>query len=902
MRQILLCFWLTLQMCQICLAQHEATIWFFGRNAGISFNQLQPVALGNGAMNTLEGCTSVADSSGNLLFYTNGVTVWNRAHQVMAEGIGLMGHVSATQGVGVVPLSIPDQYLIFTLGERGSPAGLRMSLIDMSQDNGNGRVLQRNILVEPEMAEKMVVTRHPDQQSHWLICRKANSNRFYSFRVASNGSVGPPIISAAGTVDSSSTSGQMKISLDGQHLALAIRDAKRYELYRFNPQTGTVTYRFAFSKSFNNCYGLEFSPDGQKLFLHSSSSPAVDGQPEKPSLLFQANLAAGSDIDIDGSLTLLDTIRVPNPGAMQLGPDGRIYLARPEQGFLGAVRFPNRQGKAADYQDEGLFLGGRKSRFGLPNYDPQAVMPIPQPSIANTCLGDSTELSLSHFRGIDSVSWDLRFGGLAKKWHRPSSFNVSFPQAVDFPVRIVLARGQRRDTLQVSLQITAPPSISLGNDTSLCKDDLIRLQVPSAAVNYFWQDGSFGRTFMVQDTGWYWVEAANQCGTVRDSIRIDWEKPPIFSLGSDTALCTGEVAQLKGPEGLLQYQWNTGHLHPSIWVNQPGTYSLKVSNACFSWRDTIEVAFVAPPEFDLGLDTFLCSGTTLELSGGTRSPVLRWQNGALGTNLLISEAGWYWAEASNGVCTIRDSVHIMNREVPSVKLGTDFLLCEGTSTWLSPGEFPNANFTWQDGSTTPVFEVSQAGRYSVTIENECGLDSGFISVAYTRAPAPVELGSDTLICEDLPIELDITQELEGITYTWDNLSSTPTRDIFRPGRYFVEVSTQCGSSRDTILVSTSEAACQCLVMVPNLFSPNNDGVNDEFKVSHPCFLSRFRLSIYDRYGGLLFHSRNPDVGWDGNTLNGLSPEGVYYWVLDYQAQNGVEQEQNVLKGFVTLLR
>ena len=85
-------------------AQGQGNIWYFGNYAGLDFNSGSPVVLNNSAMSAFEGCSSIADENGNLLFYTDGMTVWNMNHQVMYNGTGLYGNSSSTQSGVIVPL------------------------------------------------------------------------------------------------------------------------------------------------------------------------------------------------------------------------------------------------------------------------------------------------------------------------------------------------------------------------------------------------------------------------------------------------------------------------------------------------------------------------------------------------------------------------------------------------------------------------------------------------------------------------------------------------------------------------------------------------------------------------------------------------------------------------------
>src|SRR5690606_7299225 len=100
----------------ICIAQNEANIWYFGENAGLDFNSGSPIALLDGQLNTLEGCSTISDSDGNLLFYSDGIKVWNKNHQIMLNGTGLHGHVSSTHSALIIPKpNNSNIYYIFTV-------------------------------------------------------------------------------------------------------------------------------------------------------------------------------------------------------------------------------------------------------------------------------------------------------------------------------------------------------------------------------------------------------------------------------------------------------------------------------------------------------------------------------------------------------------------------------------------------------------------------------------------------------------------------------------------------------------------------------------------------------------------------------------------------------------------
>src|SRR5688572_6354978 len=121
----------------LMVSQNPTKKWYFGGNVGLDFTGGPPVVLTTSSMRAIEGCTSIADANGNLLFYTLGDTVWNANHVMMPNGDSLLGHNNSTQSSLIVPKpGSATQYYIFTTGAQagflGGWTGVAYSLVDMS--------------------------------------------------------------------------------------------------------------------------------------------------------------------------------------------------------------------------------------------------------------------------------------------------------------------------------------------------------------------------------------------------------------------------------------------------------------------------------------------------------------------------------------------------------------------------------------------------------------------------------------------------------------------------------------------------------------------------------------------------------------------------------------------------
>ncbi|HOZ87323.1 MAG TPA: hypothetical protein PL029_06165, partial [Bacteroidia bacterium] len=161
-------------------SQNETARWHFGAYAALNFMTTPPTILSSSSMSVVEGCASMANASGNLLFYTNGVTVWNQANTVMANGTNLSGSLTPTQSSIIIrqPGS-SNIYYIFTVGGTTVTPGLCYSIVNMNLAAGMGSVTTKNaVLYAPACKEKLTATLHCNHNDIWILAVEAGSNNF----------------------------------------------------------------------------------------------------------------------------------------------------------------------------------------------------------------------------------------------------------------------------------------------------------------------------------------------------------------------------------------------------------------------------------------------------------------------------------------------------------------------------------------------------------------------------------------------------------------------------------------------------------------------------------------------------------------------------------------------------
>lgn len=390
----------------LCYSQKQANIWYFGDHAGIDFNSGSPITLTNGQTsdNVGEGSAVICDSLGQLLFYTNGNKIWNRNQQVMMNGDFLLSNFSSTQSSLIIPLPGSTQlFYLFTTDDfdiSNLQYGFRYSIIDMCLDNGLGAVVsgQKNILLLDTVAEKLTAVRHKNGIDYWVIVHKYYSDAFYAYRFTNNGIMDTVVTHLGSTHNASSPNpskgaiGYMKASPNGGKLALATlnRSDNIRELFDFNDSSGIVSNFIDLEPQVDTFggYGVSFSPDNSKLYIASNS----------PGKIYQYEITAGGG---DPDSIIFSKIKVVDIQSailgLQLGPDGKIYVALTGTSFLAVINNPDQTGLNCNFQNNAVSLNNKVCGMGLPNI-------IDSYSYSNSIASCITNISENRIHNNFSVS------------------------------------------------------------------------------------------------------------------------------------------------------------------------------------------------------------------------------------------------------------------------------------------------------------------------------------------------------------------------------------------------------------------------------------------------------------------------------------------------------------------
>ena len=419
-------------------AQGEANIWYFGKNAGLDFNSGSPVALINGQLVTDEGCATISNAAGQLLFYTDGITVYNKNHSVMVNGTGLMGHPSSTQSATIIPKPGSNNlFYIFTTDNEHDPNGFRYSIVDINLDSGNGAVTSdKNVLVYTPTIENLGITKHGNGQDYWIVTHGWNSNSFIAYQLTASGLNLMPIVTNIGQIITGGATdfvaaGTIKISPSGSKLAFtSVSDI--VQLFNFNNSTGILSNPITLTTETGELYGAAFSPDESLLYISNTFGK-----------LHQFNLNA---FDIPNSKITIHNGDIT--GQLQVGPDNKIYVAFNNRTKLGVINNPNALGLGCNFIIDGVDLGGKRSKLGLPSFN-QSFFFSPSILLTSNCEEESSSFSFVTSQTILSASWDFGDGTTALGVNPSHTYANASTYTVS--VNVVTPFGTGSNTRQITI-------------------------------------------------------------------------------------------------------------------------------------------------------------------------------------------------------------------------------------------------------------------------------------------------------------------------------------------------------------------------------------------------------------------------------------------------------------------
>ena len=691
-----------------------------------------PTVLTNGTMTAVEGCASAADAAGNLLLYTDGATIWDQTHAVMANGSGLFGNSASGQAALIIKQP-GSAILYYVITQGAGSGGLNYSIVNISLSAGNGSVTVKNNTLAPlsQCTEKLTGTKHCNGTDFWIVTHDLNSSVFRAYLLSSTGLSAVPVLSTVGSsyTGSSGLQGWMKISQNGKKLGAAMFNiGSPCELFDFNNTTGVVSNSVSLPVGLESAYGVEFSGDGSKFYSSTGG------------IIYQWNLCAGTATAIVASQVAISAAPVYG---MQLAINGKIYVARNGQASVGVINNPNVAGTGCNYTNVGQTVGPKTSNVSMVNFVSgflnQHMTPPPFTYIYNNTTGCQTaSFTASPNPTLYCPAAGYSITNLAWNFGDPGS-GAANTTTVTNPTHLYTTTGTH------TVQLIMYYSCGGGSDT---------LRQPVSIIG--------------------------------PTLSLSTSSVSCASLGSATVTATGGI-------GPYTYTWNPSAQTNSVATGlTPGTYSITVLDNGINCAFTSTTNFAPPfPMTGTVAQTFSfsCFGantgtaTVVNLAGGSGNQTYSWTGVAslqTGSMAIALSAGSYTVLVTDALtnCTFRQTFQITQPPALTVTVGAASpSACVGTSVVLTAtasGGTPAYTYTWVGGQTTSSQTVSQLSGgnyiYSLTTKdaNNCG-STKTVSVQFVNRP--VLTLTSVSIC---PLAFGTLSVSGAASYTWNNLSTGST--------------------------------------------------------------------------------------------------------------------------------
>ncbi len=710
---ILLLLTLTTQL----FAQKETYNWHFGGKSGITFmpdgDNAKFLSGGMITSDHIEGVATLSDRNGNLLFYSDGEKVWNKKHNLLPSGAGLLSHRSSARASIIIPKPGSNQfYYIFTIdaleewnNNNGNPVGrfgVNYSMIDILLDNGNGDIMEsaRNVRLLDNAVEKMITINHSNKEDVWLVAYNWKDNNYYTYLINKDG-ISDPTKTARPFPkynkpknDTLINTGTVAIAgynldYDFKHSKLIDCDMAihSFVIYNFNATTGAIqtsnptaipaypvyeneeddSLKYRDSLRYNP-YSAVISDDGSKLYGTCLGRA-----------LIQWNLLAGDRDAIIKSRSVISEV-INNMydtflydfGAIRKGPDNKMYIARSWATWLAMIENPNEDADNCGYVSEGVYLEGTFSRYGLPimmNYNlPPCVFTGYAGGNKNICIGSSVRLG----GNFDTTDFTFLWTPAAFL-DNPNILNPTCNATQKMTYILMIVDNIRGcidyDTIVVDI-LPKPYTIKAGNVTT-CKNAPVTIGTNSNDINYVYkwtpttylEDPNVRTTLCTPDKDMTYIlsilDTTTGCYNY-DTVKVSVRDLDSFELSGSLFICEGKNTTISVKDDFESYYWSTGESTKSITISEVGEYYVIITDkdGCAGKR-TFEIVYLETDNFNIIAPETICAGIETILKTNLEFSKYKWSTGETTPTITISSAGLYFVDVENeDGCSATDTVII----------------------------------------------------------------------------------------------------------------------------------------------------------------------------------------------------------------------------------------------------
>lgn len=894
---------------QLLNSQNEASNWFFGNRLGLEFNGIsKPTVRNDGALVTLEGCSSISDSAGNLLFYSDGSTVWDRNHRIMPHGTGLLGDESSTQSAIIAPHPTQSNiYYLFTVGSTQIPTGYHYYTIDMSLNGGFGDVIGSSVDLSGddngfEWTEKITAVYGDTCNTVWVI--SLVRNKFYAYLINENGVNTTPVISEVTFVASRLSRGYLKASPNGKKIVAAHQGINGGDnglyLYDFDNSTGEVieTNTTLFDRS-TQVYGIEFSSKTTKLYAST-----INNEQYK---LYQFDLNAAN---IKNSGIIIHQENSAFRGALQLGPDRKIYVTIPEtyligSNYLDVINFPELDGALCDFEEDYIFFGNTNSVMqGLPpfiqSYFFENEINIVNPfedvtsisSDLELCLGDSYTLQGEDIPGA-IYQWSFDDGGIVRILPTPSpanelTINTLGNNATGTYSLNVTTNDECNTVLfgKANVSYTSPPNINTPSLLSSC--DVFDNDANDGLTTFNLEESLTGivNGFVANFDVYFYLNDIDATNDIHNQNSL----PQLYYNNTPNQIITVKVYKKDSNCFVLgQLQLNASSGRNLNALDIQGCSDNQSNMVVFDLDEQIE---------SIKTLNSLPSNIDIQFFESIEDAIKK--TNPISGDFESADKPIYFYASDNGNCYGSGLFNLEVNPTPPIDIQEETLmLCENQfpailESSISASSVNNYNYLWSSGQTSNSVIVYFPQTISVKVTDKNTLCEITKTYKIERLASPVITG----------LEININKGKVTIL-TSDNLDNMYAIDSvngpFQSSNVFFDV-----PAGEHILYVQNSNDCEIteraffVLGFPRFFTPNNDNHNDYWGIKG-LDSDKYTISnvhIFNRYGKLL-KVLTPDGKWDG-VYNGENLPDSDYWF--FVTINDKDNNARIYKGNFSIVR
>ncbi|TAE68150.1 MAG: PKD domain-containing protein [Bacteroidetes bacterium] len=872
--------------------------WYFPILNGVTFNTAPPSILAGSPMGfPLEfSCGTISNNIGQLLFSSNAVRVWDRNNNQMPNGFGLLGGLNLINGVLILPVpSSSEKYYLFTAqgspGNNNRPDTLKysFSIIDMLLNGGLGDVLIKNTPIKSFATDKMTAIPHANGSDIWWVCRDW-TDKFFSYKISCTGiDLNNPVVSSVGNninLDQNLLWGDIKASSDGKYIAACYRNY--FEIYRFDNSTGVISNPIKINGV--ECYGVEFSPDSKILYV----TQVLQSLPFSPSIVAQYSISSYDSTSLQNSFhnVTQQTLQfgTSSTTGLQLGPNGKIYSAWAGP-IIDVINNPNVLGAGCNFQHNVLPMPNPLSRR-LP-YAPAFLITSPNVQISNATVAADcrtvTFTAKTYIRGAN-LTFKWRFGdGDSTTQIVPAGTDTTFTTVTHvYPTNGI-------DTFFASLTVTSDTVCGVGS-----AGKTIVLKPPKPTANFGINTQCNSTQVLFTDSSllnfnpalsYQWSFGNGQTSTLANN-------PPITfaNFGSYTATLIVSSSLACVPADTLRKTFRlstrpTANFtqNPAACTNQPTIFT---STTPINNTDSITQYF------------WLANGNSFSTQTNPQTTQVFTTAG--------SQVVRHWVRTINGCVSDTAFLPFTVQQAPAVSFTSTTACANQPTTFTSTSTVTQgaiAQLRWRlaNGftSTGPTLTTTftALGTYPVTLlantSNGC-TDSSTQTI--TINPILANAGNDTTVFANTAFTL---RGSGGLNYNWQPATflnnanlAMPTATLTNSVVFTLTVTDaqQC-SDTDVVAITVLPVLIPANLGIPNVFSPNGDGVNDVWQIANLASYAPVQVQIFNRYGQVVFSSSNYQNNFNGTYQGKPLPTGTYYYTL--QIHNNPKPAST---GSITIIR